>query len=196
MRWLSLAASIIVVAVLATWRVSADTTDGHATVDIPPEIVANFLHDIIEADRTAYTVHVVERMQMMGVVTAAENWRERAALPLPAQLLLEASRAVGTKPAGIRYRLMSLWPINPRNGPANDFEARGLEALQTAPERPYTGIRDRPGGRYFEAIYADRAVSQSCIGCHNAHASSPRRDFKRDDVMGAIVISIPVGPYP
>src|SRR5215216_5969086 len=130
MRWLALTASVIVAAVCATWGVSADTIDGHATVGIPPEIVTNYLHDVIEADRTAYSVHVVERMQVMGVVTAAENWRERAALPLPAQLLLEASRSVGAKPAGVRYRLMSLWPINPRNGPANDFEARGLEAVR------------------------------------------------------------------
>jgi hypothetical protein len=47
--------------------------------------------------------------------------------------------------------------------------------------------------RYFEAVYADLAVTQACIGCHNAHPDSPKRDFKLNDVMGAIVISIQLG---
>jgi hypothetical protein len=162
-------------------------------VGIPPELVADYVHDVIQADRTAYTIHVVERMQVMGVVVASENWRERPTLPLPAQLLLEAARTVGEKPGSIRYRLISLWPIGPKNGPANDFERRGLEQVQQTPERPYTGIAEKTTGRYFEAIYADRAVTQACIGCHNAHTDSPRRDFKRGDVMGGIIISVPLG---
>jgi hypothetical protein len=89
---------------------------------------------------------------------------------------------------------MSLWPINPKNRPANAFEERGLEAVRTEPERPYTGIRDRADGRYFEAVYADRAVSQACVTCHNGHQRSLRHDFKRDEVMGGLIISIPLGP--
>ena len=45
---------------------------------------------------------------------------------------------------------------------------------------------------YLQAVYADRAVSQACIGCHNAHQDSPRRDFKEKDVMGGVLISIPI----
>ena len=174
------------------WRVSADTSDVPLMTGIPPELVADYIHHVIEADRTAYTLHVVERMQLMGVVVAAENWRERPVLPLPAQLLLEASQMAAARPHSVRYRLMSLWPINPKNGPTNDFERRGLEAVRAGPEQRYTGIQSRPGGRYFEAIYADRAVSQACIGCHNAHPQSPRHDFKRTDVMGGILIRIPL----
>jgi len=37
-------------------------------------------------------------------------------------------------------------------------------------------------------------VAQACVGCHNAHANSPRRDFKLNDVMGGIVITVPLGP--
>jgi hypothetical protein len=45
--------------------------------------------------------------------------------------------------------------------------------------------------KWFTAIYADVAVAQACIGCHNSDPLSPKRDFKRGDVMGAVVISIP-----
>ena len=33
---------------------------------IPPQTVADYLHAVIEADRTFYTVHVVERQQRQG----------------------------------------------------------------------------------------------------------------------------------
>jgi hypothetical protein len=189
---IALAFAIVFGACWMAWRVSADTSGIPPTLGIPPEVVAGYIHDVIEADRTAYTVHVVERMQLMGVVVAAENWHERPVLPLPAQLLLEASQMAAVKQHSVRYRLMSLWPINPKNGPTNDFERHGLESVRAAPEHPYTGIQSYPGGRYFEAIYADRAVTQACIGCHNAHPRSPRHDFKRTDVMGGIIIRIPL----
>ena len=46
--------------------------------------------------------------------------------------------------------------------------------------------------RYFQAIYPDRAVSRACVSCHNAHVESPKRDFKLNDVMGGLVIEVPL----
>jgi hypothetical protein len=43
-------------------------------------------------------------------------------------------------------------------------------------------------------MYADRAVSQACIGCHNAHPNSPKRDFKENDVMGAVMVTVQLSP--
>jgi len=37
-------------------------------------------------------------------------------------------------------------------------------------------------------------VAHACAECHNRHPNSPRRDYKLNDVMGGIVITIPVGP--
>ena len=45
---------------------------------------------------------------------------------------------------------------------------------------------------YLQAVYADKAVSQACIGCHNAHPDSPKRDFKQNDVMGGMIVTIPL----
>ncbi len=161
---------------------------------IPPETVANYVHAVIEADRTFYTIHVVERMQKKGLMVASEKWRVSNTLPLPAQFLMESSDLAAKTGAKLRYRLIGRWPINPQNGPASEFERKGLEDLQAHPERPYTGTGTSGEEQVFQAIYADRAVSQACIGCHNAHGSSPKRDFKLDDVMGGIVITLPLGP--
>nr|MBP8199272.1 DUF3365 domain-containing protein [Nitrospira sp.] len=45
-------------------------------------------------------------------------------------------------------------------------------------------------------IYADRAVSESCVSCHNAHANSPRRDYKLNDIMGGVIVTIPISEAP
>jgi hypothetical protein len=172
------------------WPSSA-TTEGTA-VSLPVEMVADYVHAVIEADREVYTRAVVERMQAKGVVVASENWEQKNTLPLPAQFLMESGRVMAKKGIGIQYRLISLWPINKRNAASSELEKTGLGTVLTHPTKPHTGFVNEGGARYFQAIYPDLAVTQACIGCHNAHPDSPKRDFKINDVMGAIVINIPV----
>ncbi len=170
---------------------SPATSEG-TSVSLPVEMVADYVHAVIEADREVYTKHVVERMQAKGVVVASENWEQKNTLPLPAQFLMESGRVMARKGVGIQYRLISLWPINKKNAAASEFEKTGLGMVLTHPAKPYTGFVKEGGARYFQAVYPDLAVTQACIGCHNAHQDSPKRDFKINNVMGAIVISIPV----
>lgn len=165
----------------------------NAPVTLPIETVANYIHAVIEADRDVYTRHVVERLQTKGVVVASENWEQKNTLPLPAQFLMESGRYIAKKGLGIQYRLISLWPINKRNVAGNELEKAGLGTILTQPNRPHTGFMKIGETRYFQAVYADLAATQACLGCHNAHPDSPKRDFKLNDVMGAIVITIPVG---
>jgi len=159
---------------------------------VPYQTVANYIHDIIEADRTLYTTHVVDRMQETGTAIASESWEDRNALPLPAQMLLLSGERVKNRGGGLNYRLASLWPIYQKNGPSNDFERNGLHAVQENPDEPFTGLITHGGASRYVAIYADLAVSKSCVNCHNRHLLSPKRDQKLGDVMGAIIISFPV----
>ncbi|WP_455243882.1 Tll0287-like domain-containing protein [Petrachloros mirabilis] len=160
---------------------------------IPPETVADYLYSVIAADRTFYTIHVVERLQNEGTVVAAENWRsKRNLLPLPAQFLMESSELASKAGVKVRYRLISLWPINPQNGPYNDEERNALEAVRKKRTEPVTASVKIGDENYFQAVYADRAVSQACVGCHNGHPRSPKKDFKMNDVMGGLVIEIPL----
>ncbi len=159
---------------------------------IPAERVAEYVHSVIQADRSVYTTEVVERMKTQGIVTASENWRDTGKLPLPVQFLIEASRLMADNPNGIRFRLISSWAINKENMPRTDFEKTGLLQIAVSPERPYKGTKTEHGIEYFEALYPDIAVSQSCVRCHNAHPQSPKKDFGVGDVMGGLLLSIPV----
>jgi uncharacterized protein DUF3365 len=172
---------------------SASSSVATESPGILPETVADYIHAVIEADRTFYTIHVVERMQKQGGVPAAENWRaEKKTLPLPAQFLAEASDLASKTGTKVRYRLISLWPINPHNGPDDESEKKGLEVVREHPERSATTTVKIGDQTYFQAIYADLAVSQACVGCHNTHPRSPKKDFKINEVMGGLVIEIPL----
>ena len=159
---------------------------------IPAERVAEYVHSVIQADRSIYTTEVVERMKAQGIVSASENWRDTGKLPLPVQFLIEASRLMADNPNGIRFRLISNWAINKDNMPRTDFEEVGLSKIAVSPERPYKGMKTEHGIEYFEALYPDIAVSQSCVRCHNAHPQSPKKDFRVGDVMGGLLLRIPV----
>ena len=175
------------------WGISSAAREAGNANRIPPEKVAAYLHAVIEADRTIYTTQVVDRMQEKGITSAVEHWEQQNALPLPAQFLQSAGQLAAERGSGIRYRLISLWPIYQRNGPATEFERKGLEAVALHPERPYTGTVTSGQKQLFQAIYADRAVTKICVTCHNTHPLSPKRDFKVNDVMGGVVITIPLG---
>ncbi|HSB44647.1 MAG TPA: DUF3365 domain-containing protein [Nitrospira sp.] len=162
------------------------------TAGIPPEKVAGFVHAVLQAHRTIYTTQIVNRLQEKGIVAAAEHWEQENALPLPAQFLQHSGRLVAESGQGIRYRLIGLSPIYQRNAPSTDFERKALESLNRSPDAPVTGIVTSGRKQYFQAIYPDRAVSSACVNCHNSHHLSPKRDFKLNDVMGGIAITIPI----
>lgn len=159
---------------------------------IPPELVAEYIHAVIQADRSIYSTHVVEQLQNRKVAVAVEDWKEKGALPLPAQFLQMAGQEVQGLGLGLHIRLSSLGPIYTKNGPMDEFERAGLEAVAKNPRKPYTGAVTEGATRYFKAIFADRAISMACVVCHNNHPLSAKRDYKLHDVMGGIIISFPV----
>ncbi|NKB80779.1 MAG: DUF3365 domain-containing protein [Nitrospirales bacterium] len=163
---------------------------GEACVD--PKVVADYVHAIIEADRTLYASLVVERMKYHGKDLVSEDWAQKDKLPLPAQMLQFAGLEVERKGTGLKYRLASLWPVDKTNGPANDIERTGLQAVADDPKTVHTSTIKRPTGPHFKAIYADKAVSETCVTCHNKHSLSPRNNYKLNDVMGGIIIQFPL----
>ena len=176
----------------AAFPTGAPTQDQDKSVSLPMEMVADYLHAVIEANREVYTKHVVDRLQAKGVAVASENWEFQNTMPLPAQLLMESDRVLERNGSGIQYRLISSWPINKRNVASGEFQKNGLVAILAHPSKPYTGYVTVGIARYFQAVYPDLAMTEGCIGCPNAHPESAKRDFKINDVMGAMVISIPV----
>jgi cytochrome c553 len=163
------------------------------TVTFKPQEMADALHAVIAADREVYALHVLQRLQAEEkVVQVAENWKKEKALPLPSQMLRLASESIQQKGAEFHYVLRSLWPINQKDAPETVTEKTGLQFVADHPGSNYYAGESLGGRRYFTAVYADVAISTACANCHNQHQNSPKRDFKVGDVMGGIVIRIPL----
>lgn len=155
--------------------------------------MADALHAVMESDRTVYTRMVVNRLQNEEkVIKASEHFKDDKALPLPAQMFRFGSEMVAEKKPGFSYSLLSLWPINKQNAPRTDAETKGLKAIADKPDIPFYAEETLGKQKYFTAVYPDRAVSMACVTCHNDHKDTPRKDFKMGDVMGGVVIRIPM----
>jgi Protein of unknown function (DUF3365) len=168
---------------------------GHAAdvPGVPPEKVADYIHAVIESHRDFYTTHVVERLEEQAGIKADGEWRtHKKTLPLPMQFVTDSSDMFA-KFTGLSYRLISLWPINPKNRPRDQADKKGLEAVLERPEHPVTRTIKIDDQTFFHAIYADVAVGHACVACHNAHPNSPKKDFQVGDVMGGLVIEFPLG---
>jgi hypothetical protein len=163
------------------------------TASITPQQMADALHAVMESDRTVYTRLVVNRLQNEEkVIKASEHWKDQKALPLPAQMFRYGSEMVGKKTDAFTYQLLSLWPVNKQNAPRTDVEKSGLTFVAENKGKNYYAEETLGGKKYFTAIYADTGVAPACISCHNGHKDSPRTDFKEGDVMGGVVLRIPI----
>jgi len=170
-------------------------TEAKAVGGFTPQQMADALFTVMSSDRAVYTKQVVNRLQNTEkIIKATEHWKDEKTLPLPAQMFRMGSEEVAAKNPGFSYGLLSLWPVNKQNTPKTDAEKAGLQFVADSLGKTNYYAEEVLGGKkYFTAVYADVAVSKACVTCHNEHKDSPRTDFKLDDVMGGVVIRIPLG---
>ena len=160
---------------------------------ISPQTFADGLHEVMKADRTVYTKKVVNRLQNEeNVIKATEHWEDEKTLPLPAQMFRMGAELASKSDLGFTYSLLSVWPINKQNKPSTDVEKKGLEFVAANKGKNFYEEETLGDKKYFTAVYADTAVAEACVKCHNEHKDSPRTDFAIGDVMGGVVVRIPL----
>lgn len=162
---------------------------------IDPKLYTDSLFAVMKADRTNYTKLVVKRLGPAGagVIRPDEHWMElENGTPLPAQMFRAGAEAVADMTDTFTYSLQSIWPINPQNAPKTELEKEGLTFIAENPGENFYGKEKLGDVTYFTAVYPDVAVSDACSGCHNAHKDSPKTDFKLGEVMGGVVIRVPI----
>jgi hypothetical protein len=160
--------------------------------------MADALHMVMDSDRTVYTKKIVNRLvKKEKVIKATEHFEDDQALALPAQMFrfgaeMVAERAASNPEVDFSYSLQSLWPVNKQNAPKTEAEKTGLKFIAENKGKNYYTTEELGGKKYFTAIYPDIGVAPVCVSCHNAHPDTPKSDFKLGDVMGGVVIRIPV----
>lgn len=176
----------------------AVASDAGSKPTITPKAMADALHLVMDSDRAVYTKKIVNRLvKKEKVIKASEHFDDDKALVLPAQMFrfgaeMVAKRAEEKPDVNFSYSLQSLWPINKQNTPKTDAEKAGLKFVAENKGENYYATEELGGVEYFTAVYADTAVAPVCVTCHNDHKDTPKRDFKMGDVMGGVVIRIPI----
>ncbi len=155
---------------------------------LPIESVLPLVAAENDVARALWTQEIVGAGQKAGL-KFKEDWREKGveAGPLPALFLRETAKSLETNPVRLSLYLGSDFPINA----ANKFEglqAEKFQSIKTTREPQFFYAADTA---LHTAMFADVAIVQPCIDCHNEHKESPKNDWKLQDVMGATTWSYP-----
>lgn len=192
------AAAVAIAAGTAATIAVADMPEEATAPSITPRAMADALHLVMDSDRAVYTKKIVNRLAAKEkVITASEHYDDEQALVLPAQMFrygaeMVAERAEDKPDVNFSYSLQSLWPVNSQNAPRTDAEKEGLQYVADNKGENFYTVETLGDTKYFTAVYADVAVAPVCVSCHNEHKDSPKRDFDMGDVMGGVVIRIPM----
>ena len=156
--------------------------------DIPVETLFRLLDAENASVRKIYTGEIVTPGQKQGL-KFDEAWKSKHvhAGPLPALLLRETANRLQQRVPELSLFLGSAWPIEQANlfkGTQSDYFADMVK------DRTPRFFVDAGTGRQT-AMFPDIASAPACVTCHNDHPKSPRKDWVKDDVMGATTWSFP-----
>jgi len=169
---------------------------GGGSSGIEPKLYTDSLFTVMNADRANYTKLIIQRLgpNGSGAIKPSEQWEDHSnGALLPAQMFRAGAEAVADITDEFSYSLQSIWPINKPNAALQtDIAKQGLQYVVDNPGENFYGEEVLGNTTYFTAVYADVAVSEACTRCHNEHKDSPKTDFKVGDVMGGVVIRVPI----
>lgn len=157
-------------------------------------LLAEAIERQVIADRRYYTQNVVPVVKKANVLVTNHYRREaRLAVPLPTTYVREVAEGLSKTATTAQYQLalLSLFPINPKQGPRSEAE-RELMKVNFQRHTKESQL-DRNGDQSSFTLYIpDFANAESCVTCHNAHPESPKKDYALGDVMGSLAITIPM----
>jgi adenylate cyclase len=149
---------------------------------LPIRAVFSILELENEAARAMWTEEIVNHGKAVGLAFQ-ENWRDERvqAGPLPALFLRETAKNLERSSLRLRLFLGSRFPINA----ANRFTGEQAERFATLEQAGAPQFFVEPTTQQQTAMFADRAVVQACVTCHNTHPGSPKTDWQVHAIMGA-----------
>ena len=121
---------------------------------------------------------------------------EKGTLPLPATFTIDAGIRISESECGMLVRLCSEHPWRKDAQKLTDFESR---ALKTLSGRASQGESDlffhefrQEGDRQWLYLAKGQLMKQSCVDCHKKHPQSPKKDWAKGDLAGALILARPL----
>jgi hypothetical protein len=181
------ATSVALLLVYIWWSTSRQTID--ASIIASAGTVRQF-----RTLRAYYTENVVNKVKQSGAMKISADHAGRAdTIPLPATMIHDLSEALGRGTSGAGIRLYSAYPFPNRSGRVLDaFATDALAELSRNPDATFVRSEMLDGTPVVRVAVADRMSSDTCVSCHNSHPQSPKKDWKRDEMRGALEVILPV----
>jgi CheY-like chemotaxis protein/signal transduction histidine kinase len=138
--------------------------------------------------RKYYTDNVVAKVLTKSELKVSFDHLDDAnTVPLPATMILDLSELF--RESGTTLKLYSPYPFpNRRERQMDKFGQDAWVYFQSNPERTFSRVETVAGKTMVRVATADRMVTQSCVACHNALATSPKKDWKLGDVRGVLEV--------
>ena len=149
---------------------AADITKGKA---------AEYVLATAKAARTVYVKKVIADAKKAGVKLNEDWMKDDHAIMLPAQFVKELGAGIDD----FELSLIGTDPLYASNAAKSPKEKEMLAALAGG-KKVVTG---EDGGMTI-GMSADHAIVQGCADCHNKHPKTTKKDWKKGDFMGAIVV--------
>ena len=148
--------------------------------DISKAKAAEYILATAKAARTVYVKGVIADAKKAGV-KLNENWvKDDHSIMLPAQFIKE----LGSKIKDFELALVGTDPLYASNAAKSPKEKEMLAELAGGKKKVVTA---EDGGKTV-GMSADFAIVQGCADCHNKHPKTTKKDWKKGDFMGAIVV--------
>ena len=148
--------------------------------EMTKDLAVKYILATAKAARTVYVKGVIQKAKKGGVMPK-ENWvKADHAIMLPAQFV----KAIGAEIRDFELTMVGTYPLYKSNAPKTDKEKEMLMKLSSGKAKMVTFV----DGNTFKGMSADFAIVQGCADCHNTHAKAVKKDFKKGDFMGAIIV--------
>ncbi len=168
---------------MSTWFVHQTALDGARHAATMMEEFNAFYSDILGGVRKRKDIKITH------------EYRDRpGCLPLPATATIDLGERISKSEAGIGVALVSEYPWRADARKKTAFENRALRELRQRAERrekdlSYYEFNDEQNMLFYAK---GQLMKQSCVDCHKGHKASPRKDWKKGDLAGALVVMRPL----
>jgi hypothetical protein len=150
--------------------------------DMTKDLAVKYILATAKAARTVYVKGVVSNAGKAGV-KPNENWvKEDHSIMLPAQFIKELGKEI----KDFELSLVGTDPLYASNAPKS---AKEKEMLAELAKGKVNVVTTEDGGATV-GMSADYAIVESCADCHNKHPKTTKKDWKKGDLMGAIVVRL------
>jgi hypothetical protein len=169
------------------WKATSDQTLDASVVS------ARSTAEQFKVLRGYYTAQVVNKVKTSSSMKVSFVHDAADTIPLPATMIHELSEALGKSKSGTTLKLYSAFPFPNRAGRKLDaFAEEALAAFAQDPDAVFVKSEDVAGKPAVRVAVADRMATDACVTCHNTHPDSPKKDWKLNDVRGALEVVVPI----